>query len=151
MHLSGLATVTKPPTHFPMSLLQTPDIRARISLRQCAGLPVSKQTADEVKLGVVGRRVALEFAQVLQAQLWWRRVHVQKAGPSNLSPGWTVHWTLGMAVVSTIESRPRRFLHYPLAQRFRARGRPVAGKSPRPRGGSVCGLSSPGLVLYICF
>ena len=32
MHLSGLATVTKPPTHFPMSLLQTPDIRARISL-----------------------------------------------------------------------------------------------------------------------
>ena len=33
MHLSGLATVTNPPTHFPMSLLQTPDIRARISLR----------------------------------------------------------------------------------------------------------------------
>ena len=62
-----------------------------------------------MKLGVVGRRVALEFAQVLQAQLWWRRVHVQKAGPSNLSPGWTVHWTLGMAVVSAIESRPRRF------------------------------------------
>ena len=32
MHLSGLAAITKPPTHFPMSLLQTPDIRARISL-----------------------------------------------------------------------------------------------------------------------
>ena len=32
--MSGLATVTKPPTHFPMSLLQTPDIRARMTLVQ---------------------------------------------------------------------------------------------------------------------
>ena len=56
---------------------------------QGAGLPIAQQTADEVKLGVVGGGVALELTCILQTQLWRGRVHVQKARPSDRSRDWT--------------------------------------------------------------
>ena len=51
MHLSGLATITKPPTHFPMSLLPTPDIHARISLRVSTNLTMKRKGKTKVVPG----------------------------------------------------------------------------------------------------
>ena len=62
MHLSGLATVTKPPTHFPMSLLQTPDIRVRISLRRlgCGRVRLRPRSACGARCaGALARRLSV--------------------------------------------------------------------------------------------